>query len=49
MQWSPKGNVLGTMIKGSIMALFDPRQESSAWSQPSHQGTKAQKMQWVDD
>lgn len=41
MQWAPAGNVLGAMIKGSIMTVFDPRKQDSAWSQPSHQGAKA--------
>ena len=41
MQWKPDGKVLGTMIKGSQMAFFDPRAESSVWQQASHEGTKA--------
>jgi len=49
MQWKPDGKILGTMIKGSQMAFFDPRAESSVWQQASHEGTKAQKMQWISD
>jgi coronin-1B/1C/6 len=50
LQWNPKGNMLGTMIKGSIFSLFDPRaNEDSLLSQPSHASTKSQKFQWIDD
>lgn len=31
------------------MAIFDPRSQESLWFQPSHSGTKAQKMQWISD
>ena len=48
-QWSPKGNTLALMVKGSIMSLVDPRNAENAWQQPSHQGSKAQKLQWIDD
>lgn len=44
MQWNPKGNLLGVMIKGSVMSLFDPRNQESVLSQPSHAGTKSQKL-----
>lgn len=30
-QWSPKGNTLAIMIKGSIMSLLDPRNAETAW------------------
>ena len=50
LQWNPKGNMLGAMIKGSIFSLFDPRaNEDSLLSQPSHASTKSQKFQWIDD
>lgn len=31
------------------MAIFDPRSQESLWFQPSHSGTKAQKMQWMSE
>jgi WD40 repeat protein len=36
MQWSPKGNMLGLMLKGSTMTFIDPRVETSVLSGASH-------------
>lgn len=41
MRWSPKGDLLGVMVKGGNMIVFDPRKEGEAMLGKAHLGPKA--------
>jgi WD40 repeat protein len=41
MRWSPRGDVLGMMLKGHQMTFIDPRKEDSVLTGASHQGPRS--------
>lgn len=46
MSWNFNGSLVSVFTKEKQMHIIDPRQQSAVTVQKSHQGTKAQRVQW---
>jgi WD40 repeat protein len=49
MQWSPKGDQLGVIVKGGELRIFDPRIPESVQKVRVHEGPRACKFGYIED